>query len=105
MSLTPERSPSRGYQYATRLPSGEKSGVNSNFGFFVSGRAVPAATSTTCTFVWSLSPYTGVSCRVMRSCLPSGDHDSGDGTGPGGSYVGRLHAPVVMRLAVPPAAS
>src|SRR5204862_1515282 len=39
---------------------------------------------------------------VIAIVFPSGDHDSGDGAGPGGWAMGRLHAPLVTRRALPP---
>src|SRR5437764_980817 len=86
-------------------PSGEKTGCVSSASRAVRRLTLPVATSTSATREASGVPAWAVSRRVMAMVLPSGDHDSGDGAGPGGCAIGTLQAPLVTRRDLPPAGS
>src|SRR5262249_41709356 len=102
ISFSFARSPSRGYQYASCDPSGEKSPKPSILWCPVSLRIAPLSTSSTCTVRRSLSPECGSSCRVNVRSFPSLDQESGEAGELGGRVFGRLHAPDVRRRALPP---
>ena len=102
IAFWPERSPACGCQYAMRVPSGENTGWPSSTWWVVNRRVVPVATSTRATCAMSGVFSWGDSRRVMAIVFPSGDHDKGEGTGPGGCATGRLHGPLVTRRAAPP---
>src|SRR5262245_7822358 len=99
-----DRAPPCGCQYATLLPSGEKTGWLSSIVWVVSRRVAPVATSTSATWATSGVFSWGVSRCVMAMVFPSGDQDSGEGAGPGGCATGRLQGPLVTRRASPPSA-
>ena len=86
-------------------PSGENAGCVSSASRVVRRCTAPVATSTSATRDASGVPACTVSRRVMAIVFPSGDHESGDGAGPGGCAIGRLHAPLVTRRDLPLAAS
>ena len=103
-SLTLLGSPSRGYQKAIFDPSGEKVGKPSSVVRAVSCRVAALATSATITTVLSPSPKCGSACFTNAMARPSGDQDSGEEGGPGGSLRGRLQLPEVSRRGSPPSA-
>ena len=85
-----------------RVPSGENVGCDSSRSCVVSLRVAPVATSTRTTREMFGVFSCGFSRLTTAIVLPSGDHDNGDGAGPGGWAIGRLHVPLVRRRAAPP---
>ena len=104
MSFTLFGSRSRGHQYDSFVPSGEKTGYPSKCVFPVTARIAPDSTSRIRIVLSSLSPECGVSTRTNARSFPSGDHESGDDGGLGGRAAGRLQVPDVSRFASPPSA-
>src|SRR5881394_426901 len=84
-------------QYEMCVPSGEKTGCVSSDVRVVRRFTSPVATSTSATREMFGVASCGVSRRGIAIVFPSGDHESGDGAGPGGCAIGTLHAPLVTR--------
>jgi hypothetical protein len=93
--------PSRGYQTAIDLPSGDQTGLFWKRVAPVSERMAPLPTSTTQTLTESRRPLIGAGTRANAICFPSGDHARWDGALPGGSENSSDHAPLVRRFASP----
>src|SRR5260370_37154174 len=84
------------------LPSGEKTGCVRSRSCVVRRRVLPEATSRSTTRELLGVFACGLSRFVIAIVFPSGDHESGEGAGPGGWAMGRLHAPLVTRRVLPP---
>lgn len=92
------------FVYATVPPSGEYLGAVSNRFAPVRGRLSPDSTSRSLTVDESPCPVSvSGRCTYARE-EPSGDQETGDGGGPGGSTKSTLHSPDVSRRASPPSA-
>src|SRR5262245_18121510 len=76
--------PSRGYQNATDLPSGENTGLFSNVRAFVRSRSAPVATSSNFTWTESSRPLCGATTCANAIVFPSGDQLNDDGALLGG---------------------
>ena len=97
--------PSRGYQYATVRPSGEKTGLFSNRRAVVSGLMTPLATSSSCTCTESSLPLSGATTWANAIVRPSVDQLRPDGALDGGSTNSSDQEPLVSRRGAGPLVS